>query len=328
MIIAIPQGALIPAIAAFVAVTLFAVSAAMLWEWMHEQRQRRNVVGQLRDLVDNPVDKASAQILRAEGGEAAWVESLAVRLPSLRTVDRMLQQAGMTWTLQTFVLLTLAFGVGLALSGLMLTQSFLAGLVIAAIGASLPYMFVRMRRKKRLGAFEEQLPEAIELIGRALRAGHPLSSGFKMAADDSSEPVAGELRRVFEEQRFGLPVPDSLLNMADRVGLMDVRILVTAILIQREVGGNLAEILDNLAKVVRERFTIRRQLRVFTAQGRMTGYLLAALPLLLFAILWNMNADYMRILFTDPIGKLVVTVALVMQVAGYIWIRKVVDIEI
>jgi tight adherence protein B len=149
-----------------------------------------------------------------------------------------------------------------------------------------------------------------------------------MAADDSSEPIAGELRRVFEEQRFGLPVPDSLLNMADRVGLMDVRILVTAILIQREVGGNLAEILDNLSKVVRERFTIRRQLRVYTAQGRMTGYLLAALPLLLFAILWNMNADYMRILFTDPIGKLVVVVALVMQVIGYFWIRKVVDIEI
>ena len=326
--VAIPQGALLPAAAAFVAVTLFAVSGALVWEWWREQQQRRNVVGQLRDLVDNPLDPASSQILRDEGSEAAWVEALAARLPSLRTVDRMLQQAGMTWTLQTFVLLTLGFGVGLALSGLMLTQSFLGALVIAGIGALMPYMFVRFRRGKRLGAFEEQLPESIELIGRALRAGHPLSSGFKMAADDSPEPIAGELRRVFEEQRFGLPVPDSLLNLADRMGLMDVRILVTAILIQREVGGNLAEILDNLAKVVRERFTIRRQLRVFTAQGRMTGYLLAFLPFGLFAILWSMNADYMRILFTDPMGKLVVTIGLVMQVVGYFWIRKVVNIEI
>ena len=326
--VAIPQGALLPAAAAFVAVTLFAVSAALIWEWWREQQQRRNVVGQLRDLVDNPLDPASSQILRDEGNEAAWIEALAARLPSLRTVDRMLQQAGMTWTLQTFVLLTLGFGVGLALSGLMLTQSFIGALVIAGIGALMPYMFVRFRRSKRLGAFEEQLPESIELIGRALRAGHPLSSGFKMAADDSPEPIAGELRRVFEEQRFGLPVPDSLLNLADRMGLMDVRILVTAILIQREVGGNLAEILDNLAKVVRERFTIRRQLRVFTAQGRMTGYLLAFLPFALFSILWSMNADYMRILFTDPMGKLVVIIGLVMQVVGYFWIRKVVNIEI
>ena len=324
----IPQGALLPAIAAFVAVTLFAVSAALVWEWWREQQRRRNVVGQLRDLVDNPLDPASSQILREDGDEAAWIEALAVRLPTLRTVDRMLQQAGMTWTLQTFVLLTLGFGVGLGLSGIMLTRSFVAALVIAVIGALMPYMFVRFRRNKRLGSFEEQLPEAIELIGRALRAGHPLSSGFKMAADDSPEPIAGELRRVFEEQRFGLPVPDSLLNLADRMGLMDVRILVTAILIQREVGGNLAEILDNLAKVVRERFTIRRQLRVYTAQGRMTGYLLAFLPFGLFAILWSMNADYMRILFTDPMGKLVVIIGLVMQVVGYFWIRKVVNIEI
>src|SRR6476660_9455310 len=118
--VAIPQGALIPAAAAFVAVTLFAVSAALLWEWWREQQRRRNVVGQLRDLVDNPLDPAASQILREDSDEAAWIEALAARLPSLRTVDRMLQQAGMSWTLQTFVLLTLAFGVGLGLSGIML----------------------------------------------------------------------------------------------------------------------------------------------------------------------------------------------------------------
>ena len=136
-------------------------------------------------------------------------------------------------------------------------------------------------------------------MGRALRAGHPLTAGFKMAADDGAEPVAGEFRRVFEEQRFGLPLQDSLLGMADRVNLVDVRILVTAILIQREVGGNLAEILDNLAAVVRARFTIRRQIRVYTAQGRMTGYLLAALPLILFSILYMLNPE----LHVDPVHR-------------------------
>jgi tight adherence protein B len=192
----------------------------------------------------------------------------------------------------------------------------------------LPNMYVRHRRTKRFNAFEELLPEAIDLVGRALRAGHPLSSGFKMAADDGPEPVASEFRRVFEEQRFGLPVQDSLLSMADRVNLVDVRILVTAILIQREVGGNLAEILDNLAAVVRARFTIRRQIRVYTAQGRMTGYLLSALPLILFALLYTINAQYMSILFTDPIGKILVAVAVTMQFIGFLWIRKIIKIEI
>ena len=184
------------------------------------------------------------------------------------------------------------------------------------------------RRTRRINAFEELLPESIDLVGRALRAGHPLTAGFKMAADDGSEPVAGEFRRVFEEQRFGLPLQESLLGMADRVDLVDVRILVTAILIQREVGGNLAEILDNLAAVVRARFTIRRQLRVYTAQGRMTGYLLAALPLILFTILYTLNPSYMSILFTDPVGKLLILVAVSMQLVGFLWIRKIIKIEI
>ncbi len=195
-------------------------------------------------------------------------------------------------------------------------------------GAMLPIFYVRRKRTKRLNAFEELLPDSIDLVGRALRAGHPLTAGFKMAADDGPEPVAGEFRRIFEEQRFGLPLQDSLLGMADRVNLVDVRILVTAILIQREVGGNLAEILDNLAAVVRARFTIRRQLRVYTAQGRMTGYLLSALPII--SVLDSVHAEskYMSILFTDPIGKILVGVAISMQLVGFLWIRKIIKIEI
>jgi tight adherence protein B len=149
-----------------------------------------------------------------------------------------------------------------------------------------------------------------------------------MAADEGAEPVAGEFRRVFEEQRFGLPLQDSLLGMADRINLVDVRILVTAILIQREVGGNLAEILDNLSSVIRARFTIRRQIKVYTAQGRMTGYLLALLPFILFTILYWLNPEYMVVLFRDPIGKALTGIALTLQLAGFFWIRKIINIEI
>jgi tight adherence protein B len=260
--------------------------------------------------------------------QSPWLRPIISRVPQLRDMEFLLQQADLSWTLQTFLILSIGLALALGLTTLIATQSVLVSALATAIGAMLPSAYVRRKRTKRLNAFEEFLPESIDLVGRALRAGHPLSAGFKMAADDGPEPVAGEFRRVFEEQRFGLPLQDSLLGMADRINLVDVRILVTAILIQREVGGNLAEILDNLSAVVRARFTIRRQVRVYTAQGRMTGYLLSALPLIIFAILYALNGKYMSILFTDPLGKILVGVAISMQLIGFIWIRKIIKIEI
>ncbi len=170
--------------------------------------------------------------------------------------------------------------------------------------------------------------KAIDLLARAIRAGHPLTAGMKMVADETKDPIAGEFRRAHEENRFGLPFEDALLAMADRVNIVDVRILTTAILIQREVGGNLAEVLDNLANVIRVRFTIRRQLRVYTAQGRFSGYVLAVLPIAVGTAIYALNPPYITLLFTDPIGKLMVLLAVVFQIIGFLWIRKIVDIEI
>jgi tight adherence protein B len=260
--------------------------------------------------------------------QSPWLRPIISRVPQLQDAEFLLQQAAVPWTLQTLFMLSIGLAVGLGSMILILSRSVPVGLAAAIVGAMLPTMYVRRKRTKRLNAFEEFLPESIDLVGRALRAGHPLSAGFKMAADDGPEPVAGEFRRVFEEQRFGLPLQDSLLSLADRINLVDVRILVTAILIQREVGGNLAEILDNLSSVVRARFTIRRQVRVYTAQGRMTGYLLSALPIIIFSILYMLNPQYMSILFTDPIGKILITVAITMQLLGFLWIRKIIKIEI
>ena len=161
-----------------------------------------------------------------------------------------------------------------------------------------------------------------------MRAGHPLSAGLKMASEESPEPLAGEFRRVFEEQRFGRPFEEAILGIADRVGLIDVRILVTAILVQREVGGNLAEVLDKIAYVIRQRFTIRRQLRVYTAQGRFSGIVLALLPVAVGSALFFINRDYMLTLFFDPIARYFLVLAVILQILGYFWIRKIVDIEI
>lgn len=321
---------LLPAAVAFVAVALGTVSLVLIVEWIGEQGRKRRMVGELRSIANEGFEHMGprGQIFRSAILESPWLRPLAARMPALQDAELLLQQSQVKWSLPTLILLSVGTAVALGISAVTLTRSILVSLPFVVIGAALPTMYVRWRRNRRLNLFEELLPESIDLVGRALRAGHPLSSGFKMAADDGPEPVASELRRVFEEQRFGLPLQDSLLGMADRINLVDVRILVTAILIQREVGGNLAEILDNLSKVVRARFTIRRQIKVYTAQGRMTGYLLALLPFMLFGLLYTINPEYMSVLFTDPIGKILVGVALVMQLAGFFWIRKIVNIEI
>ncbi len=321
---------LLPAIVAFVAVALGTVSVVLILEWLGEQQRKRRMVGELRSMANEGFEHAGqrGQIFRSAILESPWLRPIASRMPALQDMELLLQQAKVSWSLPTLFLLSVGLAVAVGLAVLTATRSFLIAFPLAVIAASIPTLYVRWRRNRRLYQFEELLPESMDLVGRAIRAGHPLSAGLKMAADDGSEPVASEFRRVFEEQRFGLPLQDSLLGMADRINLVDVRILVTAILIQREVGGNLAEILDNLSNVIRARFTIRRQIKVYTAQGRMTGYLLALLPFMLFALLYTINPEYMSVLFTDPIGKMLVGIALVMQLAGFFWIRKIVNIEI
>jgi tight adherence protein B len=192
----------------------------------------------------------------------------------------------------------------------------------------MPFAYLKWRRTARLHRFEEMFPEALDLMSRAVRAGHAFSAGMKMVADELRDPVGPEFRKAFDEQNYGLPLKESLNNLSQRVPLLDVRFFATAVLIQRETGGNLAEILDNLANVVRERFKIRRQVRVHTAHGRMTGYVLMALPAFLAVALTTINPEHMGQLFRDPIGKSMIVAGICMQVIGWFWIRQVVKIEV
>ena len=234
----------------------------------------------------------------------------------------------MSWNLGSFLMASLGAAVGVGLVTLIITQSFAAALAAAMLAALAPYAYVNRRRQQRLNAFEEELPEALDLLGRAVRAGHPISSGIKIVADEAQEPVASEFQQSFEEQRFGLPFDDSMLAMAQRVPLVDLQMLVTAILIQREVGGNLAEVLDNLADVIRQRFNVRRQLRTYTAQGRLSGFILAALPIAVASAMYMINPPYIQTLFNHPLGRLMLGIAATMQLIGFFWVRRIVDIEI
>ncbi len=239
-----------------------------------------------------------------------------------------IEQSGVTVSSSAMLLIALGAGTVGATIAFGLTRSTLALPIGGALGFSVPFLVLKVKRSRRLRTFEEQFPEALDMIARALKAGHAFATGLKMAADELPEPVGPEFRKTFDEQNFGLPLKDSLDNLAKRIPLLDVRFFATAVLIQRETGGNLSEILENLGHVVRERFKILRQVRVYTAHGRFTGYVLLALPAFLGIALSFINPDHMNMLFRERMGQMMLLGALVMQTIGFLWIKQVIKIEV
>ena len=238
-----------------------------------------------------------------------------------------IDQSGVKMTIGSFLLATAC----LALLGFVVTFRFTFSLWFSLIGAALaamlPYLYVKRAKTKRLYKFEEQFPEAIDLVSRALRAGHSLPTGLNMVADELSAPVGTEFRTLYDEQNFGLTLPEALRNFARRIPVLDARFFVTAVLTQREAGGNLAEVLDNLAEVIRARFKVKRQVRVISAHGRITGWVLAGLPPSVAVAAFVISPMHIQTLLGDPIGINMIMAAAVMQVVGTLIIRKIVDIE-
>jgi len=317
---------LFPALLTFAAVSFGTLAIIFAIEGIRTSRRRRRILERIQP--SRPVEEGEDSDLIRPGDIRVRLPLLLDHVPYFRDAALRLRQAGMKLSPASFSLLTVGLGTAFGLLVWMASRSMLLAAPSALIGALLPEMWLRMRRRRRLRRFEEQFPEAIDLLGRAIRAGHPLSAGIRMVADESPDPIGGEFRQAFEEQRFGLPFDDALLGVADRNDLMDVRIFVTAVLIQREVGGNLAEVLDKISQTVRARFAILRQLRVYTAQGRLSGYVLGVMPIAVAAAIFALNPEYASKLVTEPLGRLMVVVALVLQVIGYLWIRRIVNIEI
>jgi tight adherence protein B len=204
----------------------------------------------------------------------------------------------------------------------------LLALMLAIMCAGIPFLYISVRRQRRFFRFEELFPDAMDLLARAVRAGHAFTSGLEMIAKEMPAPLSEEFRRTYEQQNLGLPLRDALENMVRRMPLPDVRIFVTALLIQRESGGNLAEILDNLSGVIRERFKLMRQVRVLTAQGRLTLYILIALPPFVGLTIFFVNRDYLMLLFTEPLGHRFLIAGIILQVLGFFVIRKIVQPKI
>ncbi len=295
----------------------------------------------LRQQVDNRLQEMSGGGVTESEGDGLLKTAAAGPLP---VVDRIVTDTDSGSALARWIEQS---GVAISPSGLLVASVLSGGLfgvmagafvrnswaaVAAAVaglaGLAVPAMVIRQRRSSRFRKFEEHFPDALDLISRAVRAGHAFSSGLKMIGDELDAPVGPEFRETFEEQNFGLPLEDALEHLAVRMPLLDVRFFVTAVLIQHETGGNLAEILDNLSGVVRERFKIRRQVRVHTAHGRMTGYVLLALPVFLLIALSFISPDHVALLFEERMGQTMLIGAIVMQAIGFMWIRQVVQIEV
>jgi tight adherence protein B len=292
---------------------------------------QRKLEGRLLELSQPPEDpKEQGKLLVKvqHSGPMPAIDRILGGTTRGSALGRWIDQSGMQASIS---------GVLLIASGLALLTGFLAFAfthigwmvpVAAAIGFSVPFIVLKVKRGRRMRAFEEQFPEGLDLISRALKAGHAFATGLKMVAEEMQDPVGTEFRKTFDEQNFGLPMKDALDNLTFRMPLLDVRFFATAVLIQRETGGNLSEILENLSNVVRERFKILRQVRVYTAHGRFTGYILLALPAVLGIALSFINPDHMNMLFRERMGQMMLMGALVMQIIGFVWIKQVIKIEV
>ncbi len=293
---------------------------------------RRRVVDRLksgtsRTRVDD--DRINFDDFRKQTAEATNFLARAVsKLSITGQFQRVLEQGNLAWNApQTLVNLGTIAAVTFALL-YFVGISPLVALGAAAAAFVLPIMYLLRRRKKRLKKLVEQLPDVFELLSQALRAGNSLASAMQLLAKQLPDPAGTEFGRVFHEQNLGLTIEDALRNLANRVDLLDIRFFVTAVLIQRQVGGDLAEVLDKIGVVIRERIQLFGQVQALTAEGRLSGYVLLGLPVVVFLVLMYMNYDYITILLTDPLGKMMLTGAIVMQLMGWAMIKKIVNIKV
>ena len=241
-------------------------------------------------------------------------------------LQRDIEQAGLKVTVGTILLSAGCLALAVFFIVKALTFSTLLGVGAGFLASFVPFVYVKQMKSKRLRKFEEQFPEAIDLIGRALRAGHAFTTGLAMVADEIPKPVGEEFKLLYDHQNFGMPVPEAMKAFAARIPIIDARFFATAVLTQRETGGNLGEVLDNLASVIRDRFKVKRQIRVLTAHGRITGWILSGMPPALAAAMLVISPDHIKMLINDPLGVQMIVGALVLQILGTLTIRKLVNI--
>lgn len=255
------------------------------------------------------------------------LEGLLERIGNIN-ISRLLEQADTSLSVARLAMICLLLGLGGAAACVPLQLNPIWLPLVGLCMASLPFFWLFWRRKRRLRQFAGQLPDALEMMGRALRSGQSLATAFSMIANEVAAPLGKEFERVFEEQNLGIPLEQSLESMTERVPNLDLKFFSTAVILQRQTGGDLAEILDKISHLIRERFQIWGQVQALTGEGRLSGVVLMGLPVVLFLVVYKLNPDYVMVLFTEPMGKKMLGWAIVLQVLGALVIRKIVNIKV
>jgi tight adherence protein B len=313
----------------FVTVTAGIVGIFMLLTGRQQRHRGKTIENRLSEVgAAGVAGEESALLAEPEAGAMPNVDRAARRVVKGSKFERWFEQSGVKMSLGFSLIMAVVLGFTAAMLSYSFSHMGWVSPLAFVGGFALVPMMLNYKRSNRLYKFEEHFPEALDLLSRAIRAGHAFSAGMKMVADELGEPVGPEFRKAFDEQNYGLPLKESFNNLCERIPILDVRFFATAVLIQRETGGNLSEILDNLANVVRERFKIRRQVRVHTAHGRFTGYVLMALPAFLAIALSFINPEHMNLLFEEKLGHLMIVACIIMQAVGFVWIKQVIKIEV
>ncbi|GAB6166722.1 type II secretion system F family protein [Thermostilla marina] len=246
----------------------------------------------------------------------------------LEDLQAYIRQAEINMPVGQFMAFAAVMALGGAILGFVLKVYAILIPVMGLATGSLPFLWVWWKRRKRLKAFAVQLPDALDMLARSLRAGQSLAAGFQAVSNEIPAPLGVEFGRVFEEQNLGVPLEQSLRDLAARIPNLDLKFFATAVILQRQTGGDLAEILDKIGSLIRERFQIWGQIQALTGEGRLSGLVLMGLPVFLFVVMFQMNREYVLMLFTDPLGRKMLAVAVIMQIIGALVIRKIVNIKV
>ena len=316
----------------FLSIILF-VEGAYYCYHQYLNPQSRNLKRRLRGGSSKPGDLPKANdtagILRhRKMSDLPWLQDLLASMTNLGGLEKLLQQANSQMPVGVFFLLSGVLGGGGMLVAILKDYGLMTAMGFSLVGLALPWLYIKRKRKRRFKEFERQLPEALDLMARALRAGHAFSVGMKMIGDEFPDPIGPEFSRTVEEISFGIDVPQAMNNLNDRVISTDLKFFVTALVVQRETGGNLAEIIEAISRLIRQRFELFGRVKALSAEGRMSGIILFCMPLVMTGVLWVMNEAYIRILIEDEIGRIMALASgLLMMVGAYV-MKNMCDIKV
>ncbi|WP_334189102.1 type II secretion system F family protein [Noviherbaspirillum sp.] len=313
----------------FFAVMLLLEGVYLFWK-SYKGAAAKRVGDRLRALSASRDRSKRAQLLKQRMlSEVPMLERLLLRLPRAHKLDKLIFQSGLKWTVSRLLLSCAALGfTSYGAITLLAHQSLFIGALVGGAMAAMPLMYVLYKRNRRLHAIQYQLPDTLDLITRALRSGHAFSSGLQMVGEEMAEPIANEFRIVSDEVNYGVSLQQALMNLSERLPITDLRYFVVAVLIQRESGGNLTEVLSNLSHLIRERLKLFSKIKVLSSEGRLSAWILGLMPFALGAVMNLVNPEFMAPLWTDPIGIAIIKYMLILMAIGVLILRKIIRIRV